>query len=128
MRIFIIITVIAAAYLGYEHYDNQHRQNAFNTLIETIDAQPINQFELKQSLNTQVTARCQAIGTDETNLAKMEECLNLVQTYQDECELQIFRLAPVEFEDGKEARDYGKRYQKCVLSNQFTYLVDNNTL
>ena len=128
MRILFCIAAIAAAYLGYQHYDNQNRQNAFNTLVETIDSQPINQFELKQSLNTQVTARCQSIGTDETNLVKMEECLNIVQTYQDECELQIFRLAPVEFEDGKEARDYGKRYQKCVLSNQFTYLVDTNTL
>lgn len=128
MRILILIAAIAAAYLGYQHYDNQNRQNAFNALVETIDSQPINQFELKQSLNTQVKARCQAIGADETNLAKMEECLNLVQTYKDECELQIFRLAPVEFEDGKEARDYGKRYQKCVLSNQFTYLVDTNTL
>lgn len=128
MRILFCIAAIAAAYLGYYHYDNQNRQNAFNTLVETIDSQPINQFELKQSLNTQVTARCQSIGTDETNLVKMEECLNIVQTYQDECELQIFRLAPVEFDDGKEARDYGKRYQKCVLSNQFTYLVDTNTL
>ena len=128
MRILIVVAVIIAAYLGYQHFDNQTRQNAFNTLLETIDVQPINQFELKQSLNTQVEARCQAIGTDETNLEKMEECLNLIHTYQDECELQIFRLAPVEFDNGSEAIDYGKRYQKCVLSNQFSYLVDTKTI
>ncbi len=125
MRFIFAIAAIVAAYLGYQHYDNETRQNAFIDILDTINNQPINQFELKLSLNTQVEARCQAIGKNETNLAKMEECLNLIETYKDECELQIFRLAPIEFEDDNEALDYGKRYQKCVYSNQFADLVDS---
>ena len=70
MRFIFAIAAIVAAYLGYQHYDNETRQNAFIDILDTINRQPINQFELKLSLNTQVEARCQAIGKNETNLAK----------------------------------------------------------
>lgn len=128
MRLIIFIIAIAASYFAYQKYLGQKQQNAFNDLVTTISSQPINQFDLKQSLNTQVTARCRAIGNSGADVIKMNDCLNTINAYRNECELQIFRLAPVEFETSDEAIDYGKRYQRCVLNNEFTNLVDTPKL
>ena len=124
MRIFIAFIAILAAYLAYQQYDGKKRQNAFNELVISIDQQPVNQFELKHSLNTQVKAKCQSLGNQDADIEKMNDCLNTISAFQDECELQIFRLAPVEFESSRDAVDYGKRYQRCVFNSQFSNLID----
>ena len=54
MRFIFAIAAIVAAYLGYQHYDNETRQNAFIDILDSINHQPINQFELKLSLNTKL--------------------------------------------------------------------------
>lgn len=123
MRVLLIIAALAAGFMIYQDHESKTRQNSFNDLVKTIEQTPVNQYDLKQSLITQVTARCESLKAEDDKSAQADSCLDMVENYQQDCELQIFRLAPIEFESEKEAVDYGKRYQRCVFSKQFSYLI-----
>ena len=128
MRIFLIVAALIAAYVFYHDHASKADQNAFYELVSELDTRPpINQFEIKNSLNKQVKARCKSLAHDDGQIEKMNECLEMHESYQAECELKIFRLAPVEFENENEAVDYGKRYQKCLFNKRFSFLIDSPT-
>ncbi len=126
MRIVILIIALIAGYIVYDQHESEARQNAFNTLIETIDEQPLNQFEIKSTLFTQVSARCETVSIEDEERAK--ECLNLVSSYKNECDKKVFRLAPIEFSDSENLMVYSERYQKCLFSKEYAYLIEDTNL
>lgn len=124
MRILVIIIAVIAGYFAFQQYSVYQNKDAFNALIKSIDRKPINQFDLKIALNNQVTARCKSIENIDSSILKVDDCINAIESNKDDCDLRVFRLAPVEFTTSEEAFDYGVSYQKCVFGREFSNLVD----
>lgn len=127
MRIFIVISLLLGGFIFYQQHETVSRQNAFVSLLDKIEQQPLNQFEIKRSLYTQSSARCESINNEEEGVSS-DECLNLVNSYKNECARKVFRLAPIEFTNQQELDVYATRYQKCVFSKQYTYLIEQEFL
>jgi hypothetical protein len=123
MRILTIIIAVLAAYFAFYQYGIHQDKKAFNVLVKSTDSQPINLFDLKISLDTQVTALCQSIDTE---FSRVDDCIEIVESNKEDCDLVVFRLAPVEFTSSEEALDYGIRYQQCVFGREFSNLVDKS--
>jgi hypothetical protein len=123
MRILTIIIAVLAAYFTFYQYGIHQDKKAFNVLVKSTDSQSINLFDLKISLDTQVTALCQSIDTE---FSRVDDCIEIVESNKEDCDLVVFRLAPVEFTSSEEALDYGIRYQQCVFGREFSNLVDKS--
>jgi hypothetical protein len=123
MRILTIIIAVLAAYFAFQQYGIHQDKKAFNVLVKSTDSQSINLFDLKISLDTQVTALCQSIDTE---FSRVDDCIEIVELNKEDCDLVVFRLAPVEFASSEEALDYGIRYQQCVFGREFSNLVDKS--
>jgi hypothetical protein len=123
MRILTIIIAVLAAYFAFYQYGIHQDKKAFNVLVKSTDSQSINLFDLKISLDTQVTALCQSIDTE---FSRVDDCIEIVESNKEDCDLVVFRLAPVEFTSSEEALDYGIRYQQCVFGREFSNLVDKS--
>ncbi len=115
-----LVALVAAGYYFYEGYKLDNDRAAFSDLMDQVEYEPVNLFDAKNAIFNYAQVSCHDAkeGLEEKG-SSVNDCLDYQQSYKNECETKIFRLAPMNFSDRNELADYGRRYRKCIMPQSF---------
>ncbi|MFY8273418.1 hypothetical protein AAEU32_04775 [Pseudoalteromonas sp. SSDWG2] len=114
--VLLIILLAGAGYYYHRYTTTQDNEQAMQLLLEQIEYQNVDLFELKDASVKRVYAIC--ANNEEMLLQSsrsVESCMQAHDSKQPQCAEHIFRLAPLSIESRKDMVDYAKRYTRCTL-------------